>query len=38
MVIGTDGVIECTGGAENTPDVKAYDIYGNEVKNSGCEY
>lgn len=31
MVVCTDGVIVCTGGAENAPDVKAYDIYGNEV-------
>lgn len=26
MVICTDGVVVCTGGAENEPDVKAYDI------------
>ena len=32
MVICTDGVVMCTGGAENAPDVKAYDIFGNEVK------
>ena len=32
MVVCTDGVIVCTGGAENHPDVKAYDIYGNEVE------
>ncbi len=31
MVLCTDGVIMCTGGAENTPSVKAFDIYGNEV-------
>lgn len=31
MVLCTDGVIMCTGGAENAPDVKAFDIYGNEV-------
>lgn len=31
MVICSDGVIVCTGGAENAPDVKAYDTYGNEV-------
>lgn len=31
MVLCTEGVILCTGGAENAPDVKAYDIYGNEV-------
>ena len=49
MVICTDGVIMCTGGAENAPDVKAYDVYGNEVeipeiefadkfKNMPCQY
>ncbi len=49
MVIGTEGVIMCTGGAENMPDVKAYDIYGNEIeipsidfgeefKNMPCQY
>ena len=32
MIICTEGVIECTGGAENMPDVKAYDIYGNEIE------
>ena len=32
MVLCTNGVITCTGGAENAPDVKAYDIYGNEVE------
>jgi len=31
MVICTEGAIVCTGGAENMPDVKAYDMYGNEV-------
>ena len=31
MVVCTDGVILCTGGAENAPDVRAYDSYGNEV-------
>ena len=49
MVLCTEGVIMCTGGAENAPDVKAYDIYGNEVeipeykleekfKNMPCQY
>ena len=49
MMICTDGVIMCTGGAENAPDVKAYDTYGNEVdipdiefeekyKNMPCHY
>lgn len=49
MVLCTEGVIMCTGGAENTPDVKAFDIYGNEVeipdiefgeefKNMPCQY
>lgn len=32
MLLCTNGVITCTGGAENAPDVKAYDIYGNEIK------
>ncbi len=32
MVLCTDGVIMCTGGAENAPDVKAFDMYGNEVE------
>ncbi len=31
MVLCSDGVIVCTGGAEAAPDVKAYDMYGNEV-------
>lgn len=30
-VMCTDGVVMCTGGAENAPDVIAYDIYGNEI-------
>ena len=49
MVLCTDGVIMCTGGAENAPGVAAYDIYGNEVeipeiefgeefKNMPCQY
>ena len=32
MVICSDGVVMCTGGAEDAPDVKAFDMYGNEVK------
>ena len=32
MMLCTNGVIMCTGGAENAPDVKAFDIYGNEVE------
>ena len=31
VVLGTDGVLVCTGGAENHPDVMAYDIYGKEI-------
>ena len=31
MVLCTDGVLVCTGGAENAPGVKAYDLYGSEV-------
>ena len=49
MVLCTDGVIMCTGGAENAPDVVAYDMYGNVVeipeyefedkyKNMPCQY
>ena len=49
MIICTEGVIECTGGAENAPDVRAFDIYGNPVeipdvnvdedmKNMPCHY
>ena len=32
MLICSDGVIMCTGGAENAPDVKAYDMFGNELE------
>ena len=32
MVLCTEGVVMCTGGAENAPDVKAFDMYGNEVE------
>ncbi len=32
MVMCSEGVITCTGGAENSPEVKAYDIYGKEVE------
>ncbi len=32
MMICKEGVVTCTGGAENAPNVKAYDIYGNEVE------
>lgn len=31
MVMCSDGVICCTGGAEAQPDVKAYDMYGEEM-------
>lgn len=31
MVVCTEGVIMCTDGAEASPDVKAFDMYGNEV-------
>lgn len=31
MVLCTEGALVCTGGAENMPDVKAYDMYGNEI-------
>lgn len=32
MLICTDGVIMCTGGAEENPGVKVFDVYGNEIK------
>lgn len=32
MVVCTEGVVMCTGGAENAPGVAVYDIYGNEVE------
>lgn len=32
MLVCSDGVLVCTGGAEQAPDVKAYDMYGNEVE------
>ena len=37
MVLCKEGVVVCTGGAENEPDVKVYDIYGNEVEIPGYE-
>lgn len=37
MVLCTDGVVMCTGGAENSPDVKAFDIYGNELEIPGAD-
>ena len=38
MVMCSEGVIVCTGGAENSPNVKAYDIYGNEVEIPKLEF
>ena len=38
MVICTEGVIMCTGGAEATPDVKAYDMFGKEVQVPEIEF
>ncbi len=32
MVVCTEGVLVCTGGAEDAPDVKGFDLYGNEVE------
>ena len=32
MVMCTDGIIACTGGAENRPGVEAFDLYGNPVE------
>ena len=37
MVVCTDGVIMCTGGAENEPDVKVYDVYGKEIEATDIE-
>ncbi len=31
-LVCTEGAAICTGGAENAPDVKAYDIYGKELE------
>ena len=31
VLLGTDGVLLCTGGAENAPDVACFDLYGNPV-------
>ena len=31
-LVCTEGAVHCTGGAENAPDVKAYDLYGKEVE------
>lgn len=36
-VLCTEGVVVCTGGAENAPDVRAFDIYGNEIEIPGVE-
>ncbi len=38
MVVCTEGVVMCTGGAENAPDVKAFDIYGNEIEIPQIEF
>ncbi len=38
MVICSKGVVLCTGGAENAPDVKAFDLYGNEVEARGIRF
>ena len=38
MVMCSNGVITCTGGAENAPGVAAYDIYGSEVKVPEIEF
>lgn len=38
MVMCSDGAVVCTGGAESSPNVKAYDIYGNEVEITGFEF
>lgn len=38
MIVCTEGVLICTGGAENAPDIKAYDLYGNEVEVPDIEF
>ena len=38
MAVCTEGVIMCTGGAENEPDVKAFDMYGNEIEIPKMEF
>ncbi len=38
MVVCTNGVVVCTGAAENAPDAKAYDIYGGEVPIPECSF
>ena len=38
MLMCTDGVIMCTGGAEASPGVRAFDIYGNEVEVPEIEF
>ena len=37
MLICEKGVITCVGGAENAPDVKAYDMFGNELEVKNVE-
>ena len=37
MLICEKGVITCVGGAENAPDVKAYDMFGNELEIKNVE-
>ena len=32
VLLGTEGVLCCTGGAENAPDVACFDLYGNPVE------
>lgn len=38
MLIGTEGVIMCTGGAENEPGVAAYDMFGNKLAIPDIEF
>ena len=38
QILCTEGILVCTGGAENNPQVKAFDIYGNEVEVPDAEF
>ena len=37
-IMCTDGIIMCVGGAENEPDIAAFDIYGNKVSVPDIEW
>ena len=38
MVLCSDGFVTCTGAAEGTPDVKAYDLFSNEIEIPDIEF